>query len=78
MIAILVEETAFAWRETRGVRPNAAADAVHPAMRRLALRYHPDRGGAEAQTTWINATYAEATTARENRQLVEDRAPRRP
>ncbi len=36
-IAMLTEARTFAWHETRGVPPNATADATRLAMRRLAL-----------------------------------------
>jgi len=62
-ITMLLEETAFAWHETLGVAPNADPDAVRFAMRRLALRYHPDQGGTEAQMTRINTAYTRARTA---------------
>ena len=58
---MLLEETSFAWHETLGVPPNALAETIRLAMRRLALRYHPDQGGTAAQMTRINAAYTEAT-----------------
>jgi hypothetical protein len=73
-IAMLVEEITFTWHETLGVPPNAEADTV----RRLALRYHPDRGGNEAHMTRINAAYAQARTASANRWPVPGRLPPRP
>jgi transcriptional regulator with XRE-family HTH domain len=76
-IAMLIEETAFAWHETLGIQPNAEADTVRLAMHRLALRYHPDQAGNGAQMIRINAAYAEARTALENRWAVEDGAPPR-
>ena len=69
-IAMLIEEAAFAWHETLGVSPNADSDAVRLAMRRLALRYHPDQGGTEAQMTRINAAIAQARSAPANRRPV--------
>lgn len=66
---MLIEEIAFTWHETLGVPPNAAADTVRLAMRRLGLRHHPDHGGSAGQTTRI---YARATNGRwsfENRPL---------
>jgi hypothetical protein len=74
-----IEETSFAWHETLGLPATAAADAdtARLAMRRLALRYHPDQGGTELQMTRINGAYAEGTTPSANRPLVEDRRPPR-
>ena len=77
-ITMLLEETTFAWHEALGVRPGAEADAIRLAMRRLALRYHPDQGGTEAQMTRINAAYAQAGTAPTNRQPGPGRSPPRP
>jgi hypothetical protein len=76
-ITMLIEETVFAWHETLGVPPNAQADTVLAAMRRLALRYHPDQGGTEPQMTRINVAYAQARTARDDRRPVEGRPPPR-
>jgi hypothetical protein len=56
-----IEEIAFTWHETLGVPPNAAADTVRLAMRRLGLRYHPDPGGSAGQITQI---YVRATPGR--------------
>jgi hypothetical protein len=66
-ITLLVEETAFAWHETLGVPPGAETGAIRLAMRRLALLYHPDQGGTEAQMTRVNAAYEQAGATRENR-----------
>ena len=75
---MLIEETTFAWHETLGVPPNAPAETVRLAMRRLALRYHPDQGGTEAQMTRINAAYAQARTAPANHRPVPGTPPPRP
>jgi transcriptional regulator with XRE-family HTH domain len=77
-ITLLVEETAFAWHETIGVPPNAAGETVRQAIRRLALRYHPDQGGTEAQMTRVNDAYAQAGTTPENRSPAGSKAPPRP
>jgi DNA-binding transcriptional regulator YiaG len=77
-ITMLTEETVFAWHETLGVTPNAEPDAIRLAMRRLALRYHPDQGGSEAQMTRINAAYAQAKTTPANRRPVARQPPPRP
>ena len=76
---MLVEETSFAWHETLGVSSVAETDAIRLAMRRLALRYHPDQGGTEAQMTRINAAYAGARTTPANpRPASRGHAPPRP
>jgi len=77
-VTMLLEEITFAWHETLGVPPGAEADAVRFAMRRLALRYHPDQGGTEAQMTRINAAYAQARTAPANRRPRDRPPPPRP
>ena len=77
-ITMLSEETAFVWHETLGVPPDAADDAVRLAMRRLALRYHPDQGGTEAQMARINAAYAQARATPANPRPVEGMPPPRP
>jgi hypothetical protein len=47
--SIRIDEITVAWRETLGIAPNATAETVRLAMRRLVLRYHRDQGGfAEA------------------------------
>ena len=59
-IRILLEETAFAWHETLGVPPNADAAALRLAMARLALIYHPDKGGQPDLMRRVNAAYDRA------------------
>jgi len=59
-----------------GVRPSASSDEVSAAYRRLAKRWHPDRGagpGAEQQMARINVAY---DLLRES--LVESAAEARP
>lgn len=77
-ITLLLEETTFAWHGTPGVPLSAEADAIRLAMRRLALRYHPDQGSTEAQMTRINAAYAQARTTPASRRPVPDKPPPRP
>jgi hypothetical protein len=55
------------WHEMLRVTPNAAANTVRLATRRLALRYCPDRGGTLPQMTRISAAYARANTPVVNR-----------
>ena len=62
-IQILLEELQFSWHETLGVPPNADAGTVRSAMARLALAYHPDKGGTQAQMARINEAYEIARTA---------------
>jgi DNA-binding transcriptional regulator YdaS (Cro superfamily) len=76
-ISMLIEETDLAWHKTLGLTPNATADAVRLAMRRLALRYHPDRGGTASQITRINAAYVQAGTTAASGLPVEDKPPPR-
>ncbi|HME27420.1 MAG TPA: DnaJ domain-containing protein [Acetobacteraceae bacterium] len=59
-IQILLEELQFRWHETLGVPPNADAGTVRRAMARLALAYHPDKGGSQEQMARINAAYGRA------------------
>jgi len=59
-LTISLEEVEFSWREILGVPPNADAAAARRAMTRLALRYHPDKGGRPEQMTRINAAYEKA------------------
>jgi len=66
-IAMMVDEADFSWHETLGVPPAAAAAAVRRAMTRLALAYHPDKGGTQQQMTRINAAYEQACASQENR-----------
>ena len=77
-ITMLVAETTFAWHETLGVPPGAETAAIRLAMRRLALRYHPDQGGTETQMTRVNAAYEQAGTTLENLSPAGAASPPRP
>jgi DNA-binding transcriptional regulator YiaG len=44
-IEMIVDEALFSWRETLGVPLAADAAVVRRTMTRLALAYHPDKGG---------------------------------
>jgi transcriptional regulator with XRE-family HTH domain len=59
-IQIRLEETEFAWHETLGVPSNADAAALRRAMARLALIYHPDKGGQPDLMSRVNAAYERA------------------
>lgn len=59
-LTISLEEAEFSWREILGVPPNADTAAARRAMTRLALRYHPDKGGRPEHMTRINAAYENA------------------
>jgi hypothetical protein len=63
-IQILLEETTFAWHETLGVPPNADAVALPQATARLALIYHPDKGGEPDLVRRVNAAYDRAQSDR--------------
>jgi hypothetical protein len=59
-LTISLEEAEFSWREILGVPPNADTAAARRAMTRLALRYHPDKGGRPEHMSRINAAYENA------------------
>ena len=59
-IRIMLEEITFAWHETLGVPPNADPAALRRAMARLALIYHPDKGGQPDLVRRVNAAYERA------------------
>jgi DnaJ-domain-containing protein 1 len=63
-LAIRTEETAFDWHEILGVAGTADAAEAPRAMSKLALIYHPDKGGQPAQMSRINAAYAQALARR--------------
>jgi transcriptional regulator with XRE-family HTH domain len=59
-LEIMIEDADFSWRETLGVPSSADAEFARHATTRLALAYHPDRGGTQDQMTRINAAYDKA------------------
>jgi len=63
-IGILLEEVQFSWHEILGLSPSADAAAVQRAMRRLAISYHPDKGGTPEQMTRISDAYQQARANR--------------
>jgi transcriptional regulator with XRE-family HTH domain len=58
-----LQEARFSCHEVLGVAANADAPAIRRAMARLALIYHPDKGGTPEQMSAVNAAYAEALDA---------------
>lgn len=56
--------THFSWAEVLGVSPDAEATEARRAMTRLAVLYHPDKGGTTEQMVRINKAYEEARKAR--------------
>lgn len=66
-IEMMVDEALFSWHETLGVPPAADPAAVRRAMTRLALAYHPDKGGTQQQMTRINVAYEQVRSNQENR-----------
>ena len=76
-IAMRLEEASFSWHETLGLPPAADATSVRQAMSRLALAYHPDKGGTPAQMARVNAAYAQAR-ANPERRLPTEKPPPRP
>jgi len=76
-ITMRLEEVSFRWHETLGLPPAADATSVRQAMSRLALAYHPDKGGTPAQMARVNAAYAQAR-ANPERRLPTEKPPPRP
>ena len=54
----------FSWAEVLGVSPHAETAEARRAMTRLAVLYHPDKGGTTEQMVRINKAYEEARKAR--------------
>jgi transcriptional regulator with XRE-family HTH domain len=75
-IEMMIDEALFSWHETLGLPPAANAAAVRRAMTRLALAYHPDKGGTQEQMTRINAAYEQARANQENRSPARKPPPR--
>jgi transcriptional regulator with XRE-family HTH domain len=59
-LEIMIEDADFSWCETLGVPSSSDPELARRAMTRLALAYHPDRGGTRDQMTRINAAYEKA------------------
>ncbi|HST75412.1 MAG TPA: helix-turn-helix domain-containing protein [Acetobacteraceae bacterium] len=62
-LEIMIDDADFSWCETLGVPSSADPELARRAMTRLALAYHPDRGGTQDQMARINAAYAKARAA---------------
>jgi preprotein translocase subunit Sec63 len=60
---ISLEEAELSWREILGVSANADTPAARRAITRLAIRYHPNKGGRPEQMTRINTAYESARPA---------------
>ena len=63
LLTIMLDEVDFSWPEVLGVAATADATTARRAMTQLALRYHPDKGGAPEQMVRINAAYEAARKA---------------
>jgi hypothetical protein len=58
-----------------GVPPEASAEELTSARRRLALTLHPDLGGDEAAMQALNAAYDEAVRRLDQRRVAEPAGP---
>jgi transcriptional regulator with XRE-family HTH domain len=63
-LAIMIENAEFRWHETLGISPNADQATLPRAMTKLAMIYHPDKGGRPEQMTRVNAAYERALQER--------------
>ena len=63
LIAVMLEEATFRWHEVLGIPPGSDASAARRAMTRMALLYHPDKGGRPEQMARVNAACEEAQHA---------------
>ena len=63
-VEIMVEDAEFRWHEILGVAPNADQATLRRAMTRLAMLYHPDKGGQPEQMIRVNAAYERALRER--------------
>jgi transcriptional regulator with XRE-family HTH domain len=63
-VEIMVEDAEFRWHEILGLSPNANVAALRRAMTKLAMIYHPDKGGRPEQMIRVNAAYERALRER--------------
>jgi transcriptional regulator with XRE-family HTH domain len=63
-LKIMLEDAEFRWHETLGISPNADVATLRRAMTKLAMTYHPDKGGRPEQMTRVNAAYERALQER--------------
>lgn len=59
--------------KTLGVAPNATDDEIKKAYKKLAMKYHPDRGGDQAQFQAIQEAYDTLTDAQKRSQWEQQR-----
>jgi curved DNA-binding protein CbpA len=52
------------WWDVLQCKPDASLDVINAQYRRLAMDYHPDRGGNQAQMSELNIAYRKAKEAR--------------
>jgi hypothetical protein len=52
------------WWDVLQCKADASIDLIHAQYRRLAMDYHPDRGGSQAQMAELNIAYRKAKEAR--------------
>ena len=67
LLAIMAEDADFSWHEVLGVTAEASAATIRQAWTRLALLYHPDKGGRPEQMVQVNAAYEQAQQAASKR-----------
>ena len=66
-LVIALDEAKFSWAEVLGVKPDAEPSEARRAMTRLALLYHPDKGGKVEHMVRINEAYEAARKAMASR-----------
>lgn len=59
-LEIAVETADFSWNEVLGVPPDSDVSATRQATLRMALLYHPDKGGQPDQMVRVSAAYEHA------------------
>lgn len=66
-LVLALEEASFSWAEVLSLKPNAEPMEARRAMTRLALLYHPDKGGKVEHMVRINEAYEAARKAMASR-----------